>query len=34
MDEQLDLCPLELTESFLDGFRLGARLAIELFEEQ
>lgn len=32
MDEQIDLCPLEMSEMFIDGFCLGARMMIEIFE--
>jgi hypothetical protein len=32
MDEQIDTIPLELSEMFIDGFRLGARMMIEVFE--
>ncbi|MBO1680621.1 DUF6809 family protein [Bittarella massiliensis (ex Durand et al. 2017)] len=31
VDEQLDEDPLELEEAFADGFRLGARIAIDVF---
>lgn len=34
MDEQLDAVPLELSEMFIDGFRLGARMMIEVFEDK
>ncbi len=34
MDEQLTAVPLELSEIFIDGFRLGARMMIEIFEEK
>lgn len=34
MDEQLDTVPLEFTEMFIDGFRLGARMMIEVFEDK
>lgn len=34
MDEQLDTIPLELSEMFIDGFRLGARMMIEVFEDK
>lgn len=34
MDEQLDMLPLELSEMFIDGFRLGARMIIEVFEDK
>ena len=33
MDEQLDIFALELTQTFIDGFRLGAKMIIEVFEE-
>lgn len=34
MDEQIDTIPLELSEMFIDGFRLGARMMIEVFEDK
>lgn len=34
MDEQFDTLPLELSEMFIDGFRLGARMMIEIFEDK
>ncbi len=34
MDEQLDTLPLELSQTFIDGFRLGARIMIEVFEDK
>jgi len=34
MDEQLDAIPFELSEMFIDGFRLGARMMIEIFEDK
>lgn len=34
MDEQLDTVPLELYQMFVDGFRLGARMIIEVFEDE
>lgn len=34
MDGQLDAVPLELSEMFIDGFRLGARMMIEVFEDK
>ncbi|WP_195637790.1 DUF6809 family protein [Enterocloster bolteae] len=34
MDEQLDTLPLELSEMFIDGFRLGARMMLEIFEDK
>lgn len=34
MDEQLDTIPLEFSEMFIDGFRLGARMMIEVFEDK
>lgn len=34
MDEQLNAIPLELSEMFIDGFRLGARMMIEVFEDK
>ena len=32
MDEQLETLPSETTAAFIDGFRLGARMMIEVFE--
>lgn len=32
MDEQLNLLPLEYSETFMDGFRLGARLMMDIFQ--
>lgn len=32
MDEQLDVIPTEFSEMFIDGFRLGARIMIEVFQ--
>lgn len=34
LDEQLDTFPLQLSEMFIDGFRLGARIMIEVFEDK
>lgn len=34
MDEQLDAIPIEMEETFIAGFRLGARLMIEVFEDR
>ena len=33
MDEQLDTLPLEMPEMFIDGFRLGARMMIEIYQK-
>lgn len=33
MDEQLDTLPMEFSEMFIDGFRLGAKMMIEIFED-
>lgn len=33
MDEQLETLPSETTDAFIDGFRLGARMMIEVFED-
>lgn len=33
MDEQLDAIPIEMAETFIAGFRLGARLMVEVFED-
>ena len=32
MDEQLDEIPYEFSEMFIDGFRLGARIMIDIFQ--
>ncbi len=32
MDEQLDALPLDFSETFADGFRLGARIMIDVFQ--
>ena len=32
MDEQLDTVPIEMSEMFIDGFRLGARMMIEIYQ--
>ena len=32
MDEQLDEVPLERSGTFLEGFRLGARIMIEVYQ--
>ena len=34
MDEQLDTVPIEFSETFIDGFRLGARMMIEVFDDK
>lgn len=34
MDEQLDTVPLELSQMFIDGFRLGAKMMIAVFEDE
>lgn len=34
MDEQLDIMPNEFSEMFIDGFRLGARIMIEIFQNE
>ena len=31
MDEQLDEIPYEFSQTFIDGFRLGARIMAEVF---
>lgn len=33
MDEQLKTVPLEISEMFIDGFRLGARMMIEIYQK-
>lgn len=32
MDEQLEVIPYEFSEMFIDGFRLGARIIIDIFQ--
>ena len=32
MNEQLDVIPYEFSEMFIDGFRLGARIMIDIFQ--
>ena len=32
MDDQLDVIPYEFSEMFTDGFRLGARIMIDIFQ--
>lgn len=32
MDEQFDTMPFEFSEMFIDGFRLGARMMVEIFQ--
>lgn len=34
MDEHLDTIPFEVKEMFLDGLRLGARMILELLDEE
>lgn len=34
MDEQLETLPLELSQMFIDGFRLGAKMIIEVYEDK
>lgn len=34
MDEQLDTLPLDFYQMFNDGFRLGAKMMIEVFEDK
>lgn len=33
MDEQIEEVPLKLSETFLEGFRLGARIMIEVYQD-
>lgn len=33
MDEQLDEIPYEFSGMFIDGFRLGARIMVEVFRQ-
>ena len=32
MDEQFDILPQEFSQMFVDGFRLGAKMIIEIYE--
>lgn len=32
MDEQFDLISYDFSEMFIDGFRLGARMMIDIFQ--
>lgn len=32
IDEQIDTVPLEFSQMFIDGFRLGAKTVIEIYE--
>ena len=32
MDEQLDIVSFEFSDMFIEGFRLGARIVIEIYE--
>lgn len=34
MDEQINTVPFELSEAFTDGFRLGAKMMIEVFNDK
>lgn len=34
MDEQIETLPLEFSQIFIDGFRLGAKMVIEIYEDQ
>ena len=34
MDEQLNLLPFNFTQSFIDGFRLGAKIVIEIYGDE
>lgn len=33
LDSQFDVLPIEMSEMFIDGFKLGARLMIELYQD-
>mgnify|MGYP006949204838 CR=1 FL=1 len=33
IDEQLDIIPLEVSEMFVDGFCLGARMMVEIYQK-
>lgn len=33
LDEQLDTAPFETYQMFVDGFRLGAKIIVEIFNE-
>ncbi len=32
MDNQIDVIPYEFSEMFINGFRLGARIMIDIFQ--
>lgn len=34
MDEQLDILPFDFFQMFSDGFKLGARMMIEIFKDE
>ncbi|MFR0077482.1 MAG: DUF6809 family protein [Blautia sp.] len=34
MDEQLETVPCDFSQSFVEGFRLGARMMIEVYQEE
>lgn len=34
MDEQLDALPFDMAESFIYGFRLGARIMMEVLDDE
>ena len=34
LDQQFEVVPLEISEMFIDGFRLGARLMMEILEDR
>lgn len=34
LDKQFEVVPLEMSEMFIDGFRLGARLMLEVFDDK
>lgn len=34
MDEQMDTLPYEFSEMFIEGFRLGARMMLEILEDK
>ena len=34
MDEQLDTVPIEFSEMFIEGFRLGAKIVVEVYAKE
>ena len=33
MDEQLDTVPIDFSETFIHGFKMGSRMMVEIFQE-